>query len=113
MRPALQGFGTLVYDSYNLISLTNAPPSSLAAFFLALSSTPVPFKGGILKPFPFAIPPVFVFTSPIGTLPLPFVPSTVGIPAGTELWLQWAIQDPTALYGVSVSNAVKGVFPEP
>jgi hypothetical protein len=32
-----------------------------------------------------------------------------GVPAGTELYLQWAIQDHGAVQNVALSNALKGV----
>jgi len=34
-----------------------------------------------------------------------------GVPAGFELWAQFAIQDPGAVQGVALSNAVRGVTP--
>jgi len=107
--PLLVGSGPLSGGSANAAELSNAAPSATAGLFIALSSTPVPFKGGTLKPFPF-LPPIFLNTSGSGTLSIPFVMPS-GIPAGTELWVQWAIQDAAAISGVALSNAILGVTP--
>ena len=107
--PSLVGTGSLAEGSSNAADLNNAAPSALAGLFLALSSTPVPFKGGTLLPFPF-LPPVFLTTSASGTINIPFVMPS-GVPAGTELWVQWGIQDGAAVAGVALSNALKGVTP--
>jgi hypothetical protein len=34
-----------------------------------------------------------------------------GVPGGTSLVLQWAIQDAAAVQGVALSNALKGLTP--
>ena len=49
-------------------------------------------------------------TSPIGEIPLSFTwPS--GVPSGTPVVLQYAIQDPLAVKGVALSNGLKGTTP--
>ncbi|MFT7463518.1 MAG: hypothetical protein ACI9EF_001862 [Pseudohongiellaceae bacterium] len=107
--PALVGSGDLSSGSVNSVELSNAAPSATAALFLALGSTPLPFKGGLLLPNPF-FAPLITMTSGTGNFPLPFV-MPAGAPAGTELWVQWAIQDAAAVAGVSLSNGVKGTTP--
>jgi len=107
--PLLVGSGPLTDGSANSVTLGNAKPLSPAAVFLALASTPVPFKGGTLKPFPLAALK-FVPTSAGGGRVLAFA-LPVGVPAGTELWVQWAVQDGAAVSGVALSNAVVGVVP--
>ena len=107
--PLATGTGTLASSSANQVDLSGAAPLATAALFVALSSTPVPFKGGTLKPFPF-LPPVFLTTSAAGAIGIPFV-MPLGVPAGTELWAQWAIQDGAAVAGVALSNALMGVTP--
>jgi hypothetical protein len=110
-EPALAGTGTLADGSSNSVDLTNAAPSATAGLFLALGPiTPAAFKGGTLKPIPFLIDPVILNTSPAGEIPIPFVMPS-GIPPGTELWIQWAIQDAAAVKGVALSNAILGVTP--
>jgi len=107
--PLATGTGTLAGGSANQVDLSGAAPLATAGLFVALSSTPVPFKGGTLKPFPF-LPPVILTTSASGTISIPFVMPS-GVPAGTDLWVQWAIQDGAALAGVALSNAIQGVTP--
>jgi hypothetical protein len=107
--PVLVGSGPLADGSDNAADLSNAAPSATAGLFLGLSSTPIPFKGGTLKPFPF-FDPVILNTSAGGAISIPFVMPT-GVPAGTEIWAQWAIQDAAAVHGVALSNAVRGLTP--
>jgi hypothetical protein len=107
--PLLVGQGDLSTGSDNLVSLSQAAPSALAGIFIGLAGGGVPFKGGTLKPFPF-VGPVILGTGPTGTLPLPFV-MPPGVPPGTEMWVQWAIQDATAIKGASLSNAILGLTP--
>ncbi|MFT7464992.1 MAG: hypothetical protein ACI9EF_003352 [Pseudohongiellaceae bacterium] len=111
-EPLLLSTGSLCDGGLTSLDLLNAAPSAFAGLFLALSSAPVPFKGGTLKPFPFLAPfnPWFLPTTAMGTISVPFV-MPPGFPAGTELWLQWAIKDSAAIHGVALSNALKGVTP--
>jgi uncharacterized delta-60 repeat protein len=107
--PLLVGAGDLAAGSAGSIVLSQALPTAAAVLFLAVSSQPAPFKGGVLQAFP----PVGLLnatTSPSGTIVIDFtVPS--GIPSSTEIWLQWAIQDPGAVQGVALSNALLGTAP--
>jgi len=107
--PSLVGNGELAAGSVGSIVLSGAAPGALSGLFLAFSSTPVPFKGGTLQPFPY-VGPFFASTDVAGTIALPFtVPA--GIPGGTEIWLQWGIQDAGAVQGVALSNAILGIAP--
>jgi hypothetical protein len=109
--PVLTAMGALTGGSANQVDLTNAAPSATAGLFLALGPvTPAAFKGGTLKPIPFLIDPVILNTNPAGEIPIPFV-MPPGIPPGTELWIQWAIQDAAAVKGVALSNAILGTTP--
>jgi len=108
-NPALAGSGTLAAASVNTIALSLAKPSAVAGLFIGLSSGSIPFKGGILKPAPF-FGPVMLATDPTGSLNIPFL-MPAGLPAGTSLVFQWAIQDAAAVQGVALSNAVKGLTP--
>ena len=76
---------------------------------MSWSSTPTNFKGGTLKAFPF-LGPYPVPTSPTGTASL-FLPMPFGLPACTELWLQFGIQDDAAINKVALSNAILGIIP--
>ena len=105
--PLLEGDGVLDMGVTNNVNLSNAAPSATAGLFLSLASTPIPFKGGTLVPFPWFGDILFLTTSPTGTIPLPFALS-VTLPPGTQLFAQWAIQDAGAVNGVALSNAIVG-----
>lgn len=107
--PLLVATGSMVPGSVNTVLLSNAAPNANSILFAALSSTPVMFFGGMLKPFPFQAS-LSVTTSGSGSVLLPFT-IPLGWPSGTELWAQWAIQDVAAINNVSLSNAVLGVVP--
>lgn len=108
--PVLKGSGNLDAGSPNKVELSNAAANAPAGLFIATSSTPVPFKGGTLQPFPFLIPPIILPTDGNGGISLSFSLQP-GVPAGIELWVQWGIQDAAAIAGVSLSNAVLGITP--
>jgi hypothetical protein len=108
-EPVLTGRGPLTAGSMNELDLSNAAANALAGLFVSSASTPVPFKGGTLKAFPFYGPVLFA-TSASGTIAIPFV-MPGGVPPVTELWVQWAIQDPVAVAGTALSNAIKGSQP--
>ncbi len=107
--PVLVGSGDLSAGSSNSLELSNALPSSTMAMFFGFTNTPTFFYGGTLKPVPWTTL-LFTTTTAGGGLTLPFV-MPAGVPASTELWLQAAIQDVTAVAGVSISNALLGVTP--
>lgn len=104
-EPRLVGTGALAQGGANALELSYAAPQAPCAIFVALSSSPVPFLGGTLIAYPLAIEPILALTSASGSLPLTFA-TPPGLPAGTALWLQYGIQDPSAKFGVALSNAV-------
>jgi len=107
--PRLAGLGDLSAGSSNALWLVDAAVAAPAALFVSLAAAPLPFKGGVLMPGA-ALPPVITATGPGGDVPLLFhMPP--GLPAGTELWTQWAIADGSAVAGVALSNAVRGLTP--
>ena len=108
--PILVGEGALVTGTTGLLALSSAAPSALAGLFVAVSSVPTPFKGGTLKPVPPVIGGQLWATGGTGELEVGFT-MPPGIPPGTELWVQWAIQDAAAIHGVALSNAILGVTP--
>jgi hypothetical protein len=107
--PKLMGDGSMADGSQNVLSLTNAAPNALAILFVAPSSVPTPFKGGLILPDP-SIPPTYAVTSATGEITFRFT-MPPGMPSGTEAWLQWGIADAAAVQGVALSNAVKGTSP--
>ncbi len=108
--PVLVGFGVLSAGSSNGVDLSDAAPDSTAGLFIATAGSAAPFKGGVLKPVSPVIAPLILTTDANGEVSIPFV-MPVGIPALTEIWLQYAIQDAAAIHGVALSNAVLGVTP--
>ncbi|MHC5211632.1 MAG: hypothetical protein ACYTG2_13010 [Planctomycetota bacterium] len=107
--PRLLGGGSLLPGSSNTVALDHAAPSALAAAFYGFAGAPVAFKGGMLVPNPF-LGPIFAATGPTGALPISFT-MPPGAPSGTQLWVQWAIQDTAATAGVALSNAIRGLVP--
>lgn len=108
-EPLLTAAGSLEPLSVCALDLHHAAPGAPAGLFLALSSSPTPFKGGTLLPVPW-VDLAFRTTQPDGGFAIPFV-FPPGVPAGTQLWAQWAVMDAAAPAGVSLSNAVLGVTP--
>jgi hypothetical protein len=107
--PAFTGSGTLAALTTVTLNLSNAKPNSPAVMFVSTASNPTPFKGGLLVPVP-SLALIGLATSPTGTVPLSFTwPS--GIPSGTSIVLQYAIQDPLAVKGVALSNGLEGTTP--
>lgn len=107
--PVLFGTGDLTPSSPASIVLNNALPNALAAVFVAGSSSPVPFKGGVLQANPF-LGPFFANTGAAGSITINFtVPAS--LPSGAQIWLQWAIKDVGAVQGVALSNAIMGLVP--
>jgi hypothetical protein len=107
--PKLAGTGTLAAGSGNTVTLARAKASAAAGLFVGLAAGAIPFKGGTLVPFPF-LTPIVLATSASGTIAIPFT-MPAGVPPATGLWLQCAIQDPAAVEGVALSNALAGVTP--
>jgi len=108
--PRLTGTGTLAAGSSGSLALASAPPFSLAALFISFIGASAPFKGGTLVPVPFAMH-ISLFTNAAGKITLPWPSFPAGLPAGTNLYFQYALQDGMAPAGVALSNAVKGTTP--
>ncbi len=107
--PLSSGTGTLAAGAPMSLSLVHAAPSAPALLFLALASTPTPFKGGMLVP----VPPLH--SMPLSTdgsgehqIALAAWPSGA---SGLSLYVQYAIQDAGAAKGVALSNALRGDVP--
>ncbi len=107
--PQLTGTGTMVGGQSGSIDQTNAKPSSPAVLFVAVSSVPLPFKGGTLVAVPALLTSV-LSTSPAGSIPLPFTMPN-GLPSGLDIYYQCGIQDSAAVKGVALSNALKSTTP--
>ena len=104
--PQLTAVGRLAAGSDNQLDLSGAKASATATLVFGLSQIDAPFKGGTLVPQPLLL--VTLATGPAGTLLLPFV-FPAGVPAGLPLYFQIWVQDPGASFGLSASNALRGV----
>ncbi len=107
--PYLAGTGALLPGSPGSLVLTAGAPSAPAVMFLSVTSTPVPFYGGTLVPFPWLVAQPRV-TDASGGLVLAW-PSWPGGLSGQDLYLQCGMLDPAAVYGVSLSNALRADVP--
>ncbi|HTE06261.1 MAG TPA: hypothetical protein VK824_08705 [Planctomycetota bacterium] len=107
--PSLVGTGALAAGSAGSLALSSARPFSLALLFVSFASAPAPFKGGTLVPVPPAL--TIAQNTLLGSITLPWSAWPAGIPSGTSLWFQYAIQDPAAPLGAALSNALHAVTP--
>jgi FG-GAP-like repeat len=107
--PSLVGNGTLLTGSAGSLDLTNAAPSAPCMLFVALSSSPVPFKGGQLCAFPF-VATLPLATNGSGALSLAWPSWPSGL-SGVSLFFQYAISDGAAVSNASLSNTVQGDVP--
>lgn len=109
--PNLVGEGPLTGGSAIAVKLTNARPNAAAFLFAATQAVNLPLLGGTLVPNP--APPGLVLpfvTTPAGKVLLAGTWPN-GVPAGVNLYLQYWIDDPAAVFGAAASNAVVGVTP--
>ncbi|MGQ0552729.1 MAG: FG-GAP repeat domain-containing protein [Planctomycetota bacterium] len=107
--PVLVGTGPLTDGSAGTLRLHHANPNKLCVLFIAPSSTPASFKGGMLVP----VPPLISFlliTSPQGQVPLSWPTWTPGVP-GSSWYFQYAVVDAAGPAGASLSNALRAKQP--
>ena len=107
--PSLGGTGTWEAGTAISIDLTSARPSSTAGLFVGLVNNPTPAFGGSLVPVPF-FGPFILATNGSGNLSLPTV-TPKDIPCGLDIYMQYGIDDPAAVGGVALSNALQVTTP--
>jgi len=107
--PALSGTGTLQVGSPTTLDLEDAPANANAVLVMGLSPAYYPLKGGFLVPKDDLIFPGFI-TSNLGEISLTsnWVP---GIPSGSQVYLQYWVQDGASPEGYDASNAVLMITP--
>jgi len=108
--PTLTMAGPLLAGTPLTVDLQDAPPGALMLFWLSFTSTPANFFGGTVYP---AVPPnlqLFQFADGAGTLSVG-VPWPAGIAPGLELYTQFLIEDPTVIWGITLSNAQMATTP--
>jgi hypothetical protein len=76
---------------------------------MSLSSVPTGFFGGTLHPIPPTLE-LLVAADGAGELSLAGAwPS--GLPSGLEIWLQYLVADASVVWGITLSNTVRGTAP--
>ncbi len=108
--PILTGEGSLAARTENRIELSQAQPASLGVVFTSLSRSPVPFFGGELFAFPLAAEPLVLPTDATGRASIRFS-LPVGVRPGTHFYIQAAVADPGAKFGVALSNGLLALTP--
>jgi hypothetical protein len=107
--PLLAGTGALETGSSGTLALSHASPSAFSVLFVSLGGVSAPFKCGTLVPVPVALQ-FSLFTNGAGNLPLGWAAWPGGL-SGLSLYFQFAVQDPAALCGVALSNALRADVP--
>jgi hypothetical protein len=108
-EPKLTGTGPLVSATKLKVSLTDALAGAPAMLVVGLSTLSVPFKGGVLGPFPFLLlGPVTVAGNP-----MPLIDATwpSGIAPGLHLYMQAWIQDAAGPAGFSATDTLVATTP--
>lgn len=103
--PHLSGNGALASGNLISLSLEDALASAPATFVVGISELNVPFKGGMLVPYPTIL--VGLATNLLGQIKLS-ANWPAGIPSGFSIYGQWWIADPAGANGFAASNAVSG-----
>lgn len=103
-QPVLAGTGTLIPGSTYKVLLEDGPSSDVAHLVLGFSQSNVPFRGGVLVPFP-----DFIFlglpTNGSGQIAL-IGPWPAGIPVGFPTYAQYWMEDAGAPLGWAASNGL-------
>ncbi|HZM00260.1 MAG TPA: hypothetical protein VFD43_08415 [Planctomycetota bacterium] len=107
--PALSGSGPLTSGSPMTIELTDVPPGAPMLAWLSFASTPQAVFGGTLYPLPNPIA-FLLAAGPAGSLSVA-TSWPPGVPAGTDLFLQFLIKDTGAATALTLSNALKLTTP--
>jgi predicted outer membrane repeat protein len=107
--PRLEGAGSLIGGTPASLTLTSSPPGALTLLWASLSSSPQAVLGGAIHATPHTAQLFFV-TDVAGTLPLA-TSWPAGLPAGTQFWFQFLLDDPTVVWEITLSNAVRATTP--
>lgn len=106
----LEGKGALTAGSNTVYTLRDAAPGAFSILFVSTTSTPIFFKGGRLYPVP--VDAFLNRNTDLGGLDSLEFAWPAGVPGGTEIFLQYGIQDLSVpVFGASLSNAIRHVTP--
>ena len=107
--PKLAASGPLTGGSPTSVVLTQGKPSAPAAFVVGLTAVNLPFKQGVLVPFPDHLLLIPALSSH-GSVGLSFNWPN-GLPSGFALYWQVLINDAVAPAGFALSNALQSLTP--
>jgi hypothetical protein len=108
-QPTLDGEGPLEAGTAAAIHLTRAPANALLLFWISFASTPLMALGGTVHTIPFDSE-VIVAADGSGQ----FSAATTwpaGVPAGTDVWFQFLVQDGSTGPGITLSNGLLATTP--
>ncbi len=108
-HPELRMKGTLAAGSPTDLVLTQAPPGALVLAWLSFAPTPFDALGGTVHAFPANVQRLFA-TNGAGQFAVS-VPWPAGLPAGTDVHLQFIVQDGSVPDGLTLSNGVVQTTP--
>ncbi len=103
-EPCMVGRGGLEPGSEVRLSLTRSIAHARVVLFVGQGVSNTPWKGGLLVPTRELVFPGLM-TGPGGTLEL-VETWPEGLPSGFELFYQFWVQDPAAVFAVAASNAI-------
>ncbi len=107
--PTLAGEGLLIGGSIATLDLVNAPNNALLLAWISFTSVPATFFGGTVHATPFANQFLF-FADAAGEFSA-YTNWPEGLPPGTEAWFQFLVQDPSVVWGITLSNGLKATTP--
>ncbi|MGQ0552454.1 MAG: MBL fold metallo-hydrolase [Planctomycetota bacterium] len=108
--PLFEATGSLAEDTQVTLSLSEAKESAATWLVAGLTQINAPFKGGVLVPDTALLLPLV--TDAAGQIEL-HANWPAGLPAGTNVVLQYWIADPAGPVGFAASNALLGLTPAP
>ena len=104
----LRGSGSLLPGSAGALELTHMMPGTGSLLFVSIGIGSVPFKGGLLVAFPPQILAYYWFDWESETLPWTDWPAGA---SGATLVFQFALGEPSAYTGLSLSNGLAATVP--
>ncbi len=108
--PVLYGTGGVGAGDPGSLHVRNAVPSKLAVAFASLTNTPANFFGGQLIPGLPLVLSLNLFTDGAGEIDLGWTDLGTN-PPGLNIFIQFGFDDPAAMFGVSLSNAIMVTLP--
>ena len=77
--------------------------------WLSFTSVPAPYFGGTVHATPFDAQ--FLFPADASGSFSAYTTWPDGVPPGTDAWFQFLVQDPSVIWGITLSNAVRATTP--